>query len=69
MRKVIREIERRHQLQHEGFGVDEFDDDYFIDKADDVPLQEWFFVHQDRKTLLDEIHRLYGLLRRRRPRG
>lgn len=69
MRKVIKEIELRHQRQHEGFGVDEFDEDYFIDKADDVPLQEWYFVHQDRQVLLDEIHRLYGLLRRRRAGG
>lgn len=66
MRKEIRAIKWRHERDHGAFSVEEFDEDYFVDKADDVPLQEWYFVHQDREVLLNEIDRLYKVLRRRR---
>lgn len=67
MRKVIKEIEERHARDHRFHDVDRApDDDPDYIETDDVSFAEWLHVHEDRKTLLDEIHRLYGLLRQKR---
>jgi hypothetical protein len=70
MRKAIREIRERHERDHRFHSVDRApDDDPDYVESDDVSFVEWLHVHEDRKTLLDEVHRLYGLMRRRRTRG
>lgn len=70
MRKVIQEIRERHERDHRFYSVDRApDDDPDYIEADDVSFIEWLHVHEDRAVLLDDIRRLYGLLRRRRNRG
>jgi hypothetical protein len=66
MRNQIKAIKRRHDNDHHSFDVDLVKIDPDLMGFDDVSYQQWLFVHEDRKVLLDEIDRLYKLLRRRR---
>jgi len=62
MRNEIKLIRRQHKRDQEHFAVGELP----IADYDDVGYPEWLSVHEHRQILLDEIDRLYGLLRRRR---
>jgi len=67
MRKVIKEIRERHERDHRFHDVDRApDDDPDYIETDDVSFVEWLHVHEDRKVLLDEIDRLYEMLRKKR---
>jgi len=62
MRNEIKSIRRQHERDQAHYSVDELP----IADYDDVGYPEWLHVHEHRRILLDEIDRLYRLLRRRR---
>lgn len=66
MRKLIEDVKFRHERDHVSFDVDAIRSQLDLADYDDVSFQQWLFVHDDRHILLQEIDRLYDLLRRRR---
>ena len=66
MKRIVKDIRGRHDRSHYEFSVDELSLSDDLINVDDISFNEWLAVHKDREVLLNEIDRLYRLLRSKR---